>query len=80
MGTAAAISSLWLYSRKLQLPSKTRLAINCVGVMALVQMSLGIATLLTYVPIHLASAHQTGSITLLTLALWLAHTLRAIPK
>jgi heme a synthase len=31
------------------------------------------------VPIPLASAHQAGSLTLLTAALWLVHAMKKIP-
>ncbi len=44
-----------------------------------VQVTLGIATLLTYVPASLGTAHQAGALTLLTLALCLLHTLRRGP-
>ena len=43
------------------------------------QVTLGIATLLTYVPPALGTAHQAGALTLLTLALCLLHTLRRAP-
>ena len=42
-------------------------------------MTLGIATLLTYVPPALGTAHQAGALTLLTLALCLLHALRRGP-
>lgn len=45
------------------------------GVTAL-QATLGISTLLTFVPTPLAAMHQAGSLTLLTTALWCAHELR----
>jgi cytochrome c oxidase assembly protein subunit 15 len=47
------------------------------------QASLGIATLLLYVPTPLASSHQAGSLVLLSTALWLSHELKNmkyIPK
>eukprot|EP00954_Amorphochlora_amoebiformis_P022047 1350552-Amorphochlora_amoeboformis.AAC.1 len=44
------------------------------------QVSLGISTLLMHVPVPLASAHQMGSLTLLTLSLWLVHTLHPISR
>lgn len=46
----------------------------------LCQITLGICTLLYFVPTSLAAAHQSGSLTLLSLALWFAHELRRIPK
>jgi cytochrome c oxidase assembly protein subunit 15 len=43
---------------------------------AIVQVSLGIATLLYVVPVPLAAAHQAGALVLFTLALVVAHRLR----
>lgn len=40
------------------------------------QVTLGITTLLSYVPVSLGSAHQAGALTLLTLMILLNHTLR----
>jgi cytochrome c oxidase assembly protein subunit 15 len=44
--------------------------------MALLQVVLGVSTLLLVVPIPLAAAHQAGAVVLLTLALALAHAAR----
>ncbi len=46
------------------------------GVMAIVQPSLGIATLVLQVPIALASLHQAGALVLMTLVLHLLHLTR----
>jgi cytochrome c oxidase assembly protein subunit 15 len=54
--------------------------LNSLLAVATIQVSLGIATLLLFVPTPLAAAHQGGSLTLLTVAVWLVHTLRFIPK
>lgn len=40
------------------------------------QVGLGIATLVYFVPTPLAAGHQSGSLALLSLALWLMHELR----
>lgn len=40
------------------------------------QVTLGISTLLSYVPVSLGTAHQAGALTLLTLMLLLNHTVR----
>ena len=48
-------------------PSQRRWLL-ALGGMAVLQVGLGIATLLTAVPIYLGVAHQAGAITLLTLA------------
>lgn len=47
------------------------------------QVALGITTLLTYVPVPIAAAHQSGSLMLLSFAIWLTHELKLlkhIPK
>jgi hypothetical protein len=41
-----------------------------------VQVTLGISTLLTYVPASLGAAHQAGALTLFTIVLGLMHSLR----
>jgi cytochrome c oxidase assembly protein subunit 15 len=46
------------------------------GTAAMAQMSLGIATLLHYVPISLAACHQLGSLVVLTTGIYSAHSLR----
>jgi cytochrome c oxidase assembly protein subunit 15 len=43
----------------------------------LVQVTLGVATLLMRVPVPVAAAHQAGAMVLFTFALWTAHRLRA---
>ncbi|KAF2075295.1 hypothetical protein CYY_003424 [Polysphondylium violaceum] len=62
------------------LSPRARLAANCLAGMATFQVALGITTLLTFVPIPLAAAHQTGSLTLLSIAIWLMHELKKLPK
>lgn len=46
--------------------------------MAAVQVSLGIATLLNYVPVHLGALHQTGALVLFTLFLQALHSVRPV--
>jgi heme a synthase len=76
MTTVGAVSALWQASRSIRLPRPTRLALHTLLVIALLQLSLGIATLLLVVPIPLAAAHQAGAVLLLTAALVLRHRLR----
>lgn len=78
--TATAIGALFLQSRKLPLPRVVKVAAHMVAGMAVIQVSLGISTLLWFVPIPVASAHQAGSVALLSFALWLVHTLKIVPK
>lgn len=78
-----AVTGMWIFSRKLMLPPRARLAVNCLFAVGLLQVTLGIATLLLYVPKPLAATHQAGALTLLSMAIWLTHELkflRHIPK
>lgn len=58
------------------LPRTTRVALMGAAHMSLVQVGLGIATLLLYVPVPLAAVHQAGSMVLLTLVTALTHSLK----
>jgi len=80
ISTATVIGGLYLYSRKLALPKISRIAVIHVAGMVLIQVGLGITTLIYFAPIPLASAHQAGSVALLSFSLWLVHTLKAVPK
>ncbi|KAJ3225912.1 Cytochrome c oxidase assembly protein cox15 [Clydaea vesicula] len=78
MLTATSVFSLWVYARKLKLPKNARYAVNSLLGVCILQVSLGISTLIWLVPVPLAAAHQAGSLTLLSTALWLMHTLKRI--
>src|SRR5262249_19809996 len=58
-----------------QLPGLMRFSYNASLGIVLLQVSLGISTLLYYVPVELASAHQTGAVLLLTAMTGLVHVL-----
>lgn len=77
ISTITGISALWYQSRKIpMLPKPIRLLSNALMITAWAQGSLGVLTLLNHVPIPLASAHQAGSVTLMTFALWLVNRLK----
>ena len=78
--TGAAVLTLVALSRRAPLHSRARLAANCLAAMVLVQIGLGITTLLSQVHLHAAATHQAGSVALLSFALWFAHELRRLPK
>ncbi|MCK5901928.1 MAG: COX15/CtaA family protein [Cocleimonas sp.] len=65
-----------LVATQLKLPNKIRLALNLMLIMLVIQVSLGISTLLLHVPILLAASHQAGALILLTLVLFVAHQLK----
>ena len=58
-------------------PQATR-GLTLLGGVAVGQMSLGIATLLNYVPISLAAAHQLGSLVVLSSGIYVVHSLRYV--
>ncbi|KAK2969233.1 hypothetical protein RJ640_003467 [Escallonia rubra] len=74
--TLASIGGLWLATRKLDIHPAVRSLIGSTLGMAALQVTLGISTLLSYVPVSLGSAHQAGALTLLTLMILLNHTVR----
>jgi cytochrome c oxidase assembly protein subunit 15 len=59
------------------LPSSAKWALHALLAVALLQLTLGVSTLLLVVPTPLAAAHQAGAMLLLTTALVLRHKLRA---
>ncbi|PKU78885.1 cytochrome c oxidase assembly protein COX15 [Dendrobium catenatum] len=74
--TLVSIVTFWWATRKIDLhPAIRSLIGSTVGMVAL-QVTLGISTLLSYVPVSLASGHQAGALSLMTLMVLLMHTLR----
>jgi cytochrome c oxidase assembly protein subunit 15 len=75
--TAGAVLLLWAAGRRAALPRAACPALNALFAAAAAQLALGIATLLSAVPIPLAAAHQAGAVLLLTAAIVFRHTLGA---
>jgi heme a synthase len=69
--TLAAVLALWLAARRLDPPLRRRF--DALALMALVQVGLGIATLLLVVPLPIAVLHQGGALGLITAALVALH-------
>lgn len=82
MTTYVAIATMYAMSLRTHkhLPRSTRVAFHSVFAVATAQVILGITTLLTFVPVPLAALHQSGAITLLSVTLWLLHSLKRLPK
>ncbi len=72
----AAAVALWLWARSANLPGCARRALDALLVTALLQVALGIATLLLAVPVALGVAHQGGALLLFTAVLVAHHALR----
>ncbi|XP_060527017.1 cytochrome c oxidase assembly protein COX15 homolog [Cylas formicarius] len=82
LGTATLglITAAWWVSRRRVLPRRAYIAAGALATAAWLQVALGITTLLTYVPTPVAAAHQGGSLTVLSAAVWLTHELKRLPK
>ena len=76
VSTVTATTALWLWVQRRPLPPQLRLATDLLLVGAWAQVSLGVATLLHAVPVHLGSAHQAGALTLFSVVLFTLHSCR----
>jgi cytochrome c oxidase assembly protein subunit 15 len=76
VATATAVLLLWVAGLPANLSKPARAALHALLIVTLLQVALGIATLLLVVPIPLAAAHQVGAVLLLTIAVLLRHSLR----
>ena len=77
--TFAVIVIYWWFARKAELPARLRRGVNALLHTAVLQVALGISTLLLVVPLVLAAAHQAVAVLLFTVALYLCHGLRHAP-
>lgn len=73
---AVAILGLWFYARRFALSGRAGIGFHLLLAMCLIQVGLGIATLLFIVPVWLAVTHQGGALVLFTVALFVNHALR----
>ncbi len=73
---AFLVPLFWFKSKKYNFPETTRIACNLFLIILVIQISLGISTLLYVVPIPLAASHQGGAVLLFAAALWVSHRLR----
>jgi cytochrome c oxidase assembly protein subunit 15 len=74
---ALLIPVFWLFVRSQTTAQRIRLAATLLLAALLLQLVLGIATLLLVVPVPLAAAHQAGAVLLFAAALNAAHALRS---
>ena len=74
--TFALIIFYWVQIRNTDLPARVSKGVNALLHTAVLQVALGIATLLLVVPVFLAAAHQAVAMLLFTVALYLCHGLR----
>ena len=74
--TLCLVLVFWLKQRRLALSAGTRFWVNALAAMALLQVFLGVSTLLLRVPVPLASLHQAGALVLFTIVIIVNHRLK----
>ena len=62
---------LWLSTLRSRLDIRIRAGLHALMAAALLQVSLGISTLLLHVPVPLAATHQAGAVLLLSVLIYL---------
>jgi len=74
--TFLLITAFWFYARNRGMPPRARPALHLLLLLVIVQFSLGIATLLLFVPTSLGVLHQGTAMALFTVAIYYNHALR----
>ena len=76
MTTFLLIVVFWIRTRNVELPDRARRAATVMLHIAVLQVVLGVTTLLLAVPVTLAASHQAVAMLLFTAALFIVHSLR----
>jgi cytochrome c oxidase assembly protein subunit 15 len=76
IATFVVIIFYWVQIRTTDLPARVVKGVNALLHITVLQVALGIATLLLVVPVSLAAIHQAVAMLLFTVALYLCHGLR----
>jgi cytochrome c oxidase assembly protein subunit 15 len=75
LALAVLVLVLWVSVLFASVSRQVRLAAHGLLVMLMVQITLGITTLINGVPVSVAAMHQGGALLVLTMALWVTHGL-----
>ena len=78
--TFTLIILIWFYARLMNFHSNIKTKTNILLIVVLIQVCLGITTLLSYVAIHAAIVHQLGSLVLFTISIWILKSLPLVSK
>ena len=76
--TLFVVIGFWFKARKADLPTRSRPAVNALLHTAVLQVVLGITTLLLSVPVILGATHQAVAMLLFTVSLYILHSLRRV--
>ncbi len=72
--------ALWLWSLSRDIAPAAHGGFAALAILALIQLALGITTLLLVVPVTLGALHQAGAILVLTATIWTLYHLRGRPE
>ena len=75
--TFVATLAFWWLARRRGVDGRRRSAVNALAAVAVAQVCLGIATLLTVVPVSLGALHQAGAVVFFGCAVWVFWEFRA---
>ena len=78
--TLGTVTYVGFISRRYNLYKRASKAASAVVIAVYLQATLGITTLLNHVPTLLAAAHQSVSVALLSMTIWLCHEMKYIKK
>ena len=76
--TLFVVIAFWFKARKAGLPARSRPAVNALLHTTVLQVALGITTLLLSVPVILGATHQGVAMLLFTVSLYILHSLRRV--
>lgn len=71
------VATYWWLARSVVLTANTRRTFHLLPIALIVQVGLGITTLLAVVPVWLGALHQAGALTVFTIAIRINHALRS---
>tara|TARA_B100000427_G_C15510192_1_gene595796 strand:- start:1749 stop:2720 length:972 start_codon:yes stop_codon:yes gene_type:complete len=80
MTTGVLIFLIWIYSRIKNIDNNLKYKINILLLFIIFQISLGIATLQSYVAIPIALFHQSGALIIFTISIWILKSLPLVTK
>lgn len=73
--TCMMVAVFWIVSFRHRLGQAQRLAAHLLFIAAIIQVGLGVATLLLVVPVSLGTLHQAGAVILLSASIYMLHTI-----
>jgi cytochrome c oxidase assembly protein subunit 15 len=76
--TLFVVIGFWFKARRADLPARSRPAVNALLHTVVLQVALGITTLLLSVPVILGATHQGVAMLLFTISLYILHSLRRV--